>query len=123
MPDRTLVVSAGNVMARGFMLVPVDRRSEKGEVVNGLFAVARGVLRALAFKQPARAVAVIDANAPLPHWPPLLAEQLPKLAALCRVLGLPVVEAPDELHVAASYAHAARVAGDDVVVVGVDKRF
>jgi len=123
MPERTLVVSAGNTMARGFMLVPTDRRSEKGETVNGLFAVARGVLKALTFKLPARAVAVIDANAPLPHWPPLLVEQLPKLVPLCRALGLQVVEAPDELHVVASYAHAARAAGDDVVVVGVDKRF
>ena len=47
--DRTLIVSATNVMARGYYVVPVDRRSEHhGVAVNGLFALARGLLRALA---------------------------------------------------------------------------
>jgi DNA polymerase I len=123
MPERTLVVSAGNVMARGFFVVPTDRRSTTGEPVNGLYAVARGVLKAMTFKTPGRAVAIVDANAPLPHWPPLLVEQLPRLVPLLRALGLAVVEAPDELHLVASYARAARDAGDDVVVVGTDKRF
>ena len=58
MTDRTLVVSATNVLARGFLLVPTDRMSRGGAPVNGLFAVARAIRRVLAFKQPARAIAV-----------------------------------------------------------------
>lgn len=123
MPDRTLIASATNLLARGFYSVPVDRRSPAGAPVNGLFAVARGLLKAIAFKVPARAVAVIDSAAPPPGWPPVLAAQLPQLAGVLRALGLAVVEVPDELHVVASYARAALAAGDDVVVVGMDKRY
>jgi DNA polymerase-1 len=123
MPDRMLIVSATNTLARGYYVVPVDRKNADGLTVNGLFAMARGLLRAIAFKVPARAVAVIDTNAPFKHWPPTLAEQLPHVAALLRAFGIPVVEAPDELHLVASYAKAAIDAGDDVVVVGMDKRY
>ena len=123
MADRTLIVSATNTLVRGYHLVPVDRRSDKGATVNGLFAVTRGLLKAIAFKVPARAVAVIDTNAPFPGWPQTLTEQLPTLAPLMRAFGIPVVEAPDELHVVASYTQAALDAGDDVVVVGMDKRY
>ncbi|HEV7556536.1 MAG TPA: DNA polymerase, partial [Kofleriaceae bacterium] len=123
MPDRTLVVSATNLLARGFLVVPTDRVSEAGEPVNGLFAVTRGIAKAMTFKQPARAVAIVDTGAPRPGWPPILAQQVPRLVPLLRALGLPVVEVPDELDVAASYATAAVAAGDDVVVVGIDKRF
>ncbi len=122
MSDRTLVVSATNLLARGFQVVPTDRRARDGEPVNGLFAVARGIRRGVAFKTPARAVAVIDPTPP-PAWPEQLRAQLPRLAELVRTLGLHVVESADELHVVASYARAALEAGDDVVVVGVDKRF
>lgn len=122
MPDRTLIASATNVLARGFYVVPTDRRSERGEPVNALFAVARALLRAIAFKAPARAVALVDTRAPFDGWPQLLREQLPKLGPLLEALGLRVVQAPDELHLAASYARAAVEAGDDVVVVGTDKR-
>ncbi|MBZ0238856.1 MAG: hypothetical protein K8M05_41480, partial [Deltaproteobacteria bacterium] len=124
MTARTLVVSATNLLARGFMLVPTDRRSPDGDPVNGLFAVARGIRAALAMKAPARAVAVIDPSPPV-TWPDLLQAQLPRLAALVRTMGMHVVDAPagDELHLVASYARAALDAGDDVVVVGVDKRY
>src|SRR5688572_17931044 len=81
------------------------------------------MLKAIAFKIPARAVAVIDTNAPFKGWPPLLAEQVPMLAPLFKAFGIHVVEAPDELHLVASYAKAALDAGDDVVVVGMDKRY
>ncbi|MBX3155361.1 MAG: hypothetical protein KF773_05145 [Deltaproteobacteria bacterium] len=122
MPDRTLVASATNLMARGFLVVPTDRRSPAGEPTNGLFALARALHRVLAFKLPARAVAVIDAGAPA-GWPPLLAQQLPALAGLLEALNLRVVVAPDEVHAVASYARAALDAGDDVIVAGVDKRY
>lgn len=123
MADRTLVASATNLLARGFLGVPTDRRSRAGEPVNALFAVARALHRVVAFKTPARAVAVIEARAPESTWPPLLQAQLPRLADLLAAHGLHVVEAPDEHHVVASYARAALDAGDDVIVVGMDKRF
>lgn len=123
MSERTLVASATNLLARGFLVVPTDRKSRSGEPVNGLFAVARAIQRVMAFKRPARAVAVIDANAPAATWPAILAAQLPALPGLLRALGLHVVEAADEVHVVASYAQAALDRGDDAIIVGVDKRY
>ncbi len=122
MSDRTLVASATNLLARGFLVVPTDRRSRAGEPVNGLFAVARAIQRVMAFKTPARAVAVID---PMPDakWPEILKQQIPVLPRLLRALGLHVVEASDEVHVVASYAQAALDRGDDAIVVGIDKRY
>ena len=55
MADRTLVVSATRLLWRGFFVVPTDRTSRDGVAVNGLFAVARAIQRAVAFKLPARA--------------------------------------------------------------------
>ncbi|MFN0250985.1 MAG: DNA polymerase [Kofleriaceae bacterium] len=123
MPDRTLVASATNLLARGFLVIPTDRKSRAGEPVNGLFAVARALHRALGFKTPARAVAVIEANPPPRSWPPILTAQLGPLPELLRALGMHVVVAPDEVHVVASYVRAALEAGDDAMVVGVDKRY
>ncbi|HEY1559202.1 MAG TPA: DNA polymerase [Kofleriaceae bacterium] len=137
MADRTLIVSATNVLARGFLVVPTDRRAPGpessapgpessvpgGQPVNALFAVARGILAGIAFKTPARAVAIIEREPAVTAWPPILREQLPRLEELARTLGLHVVHADGEVHVVASYARAALDAGDDVVVVGVDKRF
>jgi hypothetical protein len=53
----------------------------------------------------------------------MLREQLPTLPELLRALGFHGVVAPGEPHVVASYAEAARLAGDDVVVIGIDKRY
>ncbi|MBA3395917.1 MAG: hypothetical protein H0T89_25015 [Deltaproteobacteria bacterium] len=89
MPDRTLIVSATNVLARGYYAVPTDRVSERGEPVNALFAVARGVVKAIAFKVPARAIAVIDAAPPSTTWPLQLQAQGPALRPLLEALGLP----------------------------------
>jgi DNA polymerase-1 len=122
MRDRSLVAAATNLLARGFQVVPLDRRSRDGAPVNGLLAVARAVQKVLALRQPARAVAVVDAAASTRGWPPLLGAQLGPLRALLGALGLEVVETPDELDLVASYAHAAASAGDDVLVLGVDKR-
>jgi 5'-3' exonuclease len=121
--ERTLIASATNLLARGFQVVPTDRKSKAGEPVNGLFAVARAIHRVLAFKKPARAVAVIDSKAKTRGWPELLVKQLDALPELCRTLGLHVVETDDELNVCASYAKAALDAGDDVIIAAVDKRY
>ena len=121
MPERTLVASATNLLARGFMVVPTDRKAPGGLVVNALFAVARGILRGLAFKLPARAVAVLGPADP--KWPAILADQRPLLAELCRTLGLAVVETDDEVRTVTAYTRDALAAGDDVVIVGIDKRY
>jgi DNA polymerase-1 len=123
MADRTLVASATNLLARGFLAVPTDRKSPGGAPVNALFAVARAIHRALSFRAPARAIAVVDSQPNDATWPPILKAQLEHLPELLRTLGLHVVEAPEEAHLVASYAGAALDAGDDVVIVGVDKRF
>ena len=123
MSDRTLVASATNLLARGFLVVPTDRQSRAGEPVNALFAVARAIHRVVAFKVPARAVAVIDTAPRDAAWPPLLKAQLPQLPGLLTALGVHVVEAPDEVNLVAAYAQAALAAGHDAIIVGVDKRY
>jgi DNA polymerase-1 len=121
--DRTLIVSATNVLARGYFAVPIDRRSPAGEPVNALFALTRALDKGVAFKVPARAVAVVESEPATEAWPEILRQQLPKLVPLLNALGLQTIEAAGELHVVASYARAALDAGDDVIVVGTDKRF
>ena len=120
--ERTLVIAATNLLSRGFLVVPTDRKSRAGAPVNGLYAVARAVLHVLGWKMPARAVAIVD---PLGRgeWPPQLVSQLEQLPTLLRALGLRVVETDQEPQIVASYTRAAVAAGDDVVIVGVDKRF
>ncbi|MCC6338119.1 MAG: hypothetical protein IT380_29510 [Myxococcales bacterium] len=122
MPERTLIVAATNTLARGHAVVPTDRLSAAGAPVNGLFAVAKALVNGLAFKQPSRAVAVVSARPPPDDWPRPLQAQVPELPALLRAFGFTVVETDDELPLCASYARAALDAGDDVVVVGADKR-
>lgn len=121
MTERTLIAAATNVLVRGYQLVPLERVSKQGEPANGLFAVARALTRVLAFKQPARAVAVINPEVKS-TWPEPLKRQHPQLSALCSALGFSVVESRDELHLCASYAQAALELGDDVLIAAVDKR-
>jgi len=123
MAERTLIASATNLLARGFLLVPTDRKGRGGEPVNGLFAVARAIQRVMTFKTPARAVAVVEAGDPPAAWPEILRAQRAPLPDLLRTLGLHVVEAEGEVHAVASYARAALERGDDAIVVGVDKRY
>lgn len=120
---RTLVASATNLLARGFLAVPVDRKSPDGAPVNALFFVARAMFRAIAFKTPARAIAVIDEAPNDAAWPPILKEQLGPLRPMLETLGFTVVVARDEEHLVASYTQAALDAGDDVVIAAVDKRY
>src|SRR5262245_55015395 len=97
--ERTLIVSATNVLARGYFAVPTDRKAPSGEPVNALFAVARALDKAIAFKLPARAVAVVEAQPAAEAWPEILRSQLPKLVPMFEALGLPIVQTPGELHV------------------------
>ena len=120
MSERTLIASATNLLARGFLVVPTDRRSPAGAPVNGLFAVARALQHVLAWKTPARAVAVVDVKSR--PWPELLVPQLKELPGLLAAMGFTVIEAEGEPHLVASYTRAAVEHGDDVVIAGMDKR-
>lgn len=122
MTGRALIAAASNLLARGFQVVPTDRHSKDGDPVNGLYAVARALHKTLAMKDPTRAIAIIDAAAHTRGYPELLTAQLSTLPTLCRALGFTVVEVDDELSTAASYARAASSEGDDVLLVGIDKR-
>src|SRR5262249_29578671 len=119
----TLVAAGTNLLARGFLVVPTDRKSKAGAPVNALFAVARAIRRAMAFKTPTRAVCVIESKPNDAAWPDILKAQLEPLSRLVGALGVHVVVAPDEAHLVASYASSAKDAGDDVIIVGVDKRY
>lgn len=121
--SRTLLVAATNVLARGYLVVPTDRLAPDGRPVNALFAVARAVIRAMASKVPARAIAVVEEHPDVASWPEALRAQLEALPGLLRALGFGVVRAAGEEHLVASYAQAARREGDDVVIAAVDKRF
>ncbi|MBK7861317.1 MAG: hypothetical protein IPJ65_22435 [Archangiaceae bacterium] len=121
MTDRTLIASATNLLARGFLVVPTDRKSPAGAPVNGLFAVARALAHVLAWKTPARAVAVVDLQGR--EWPELLKPQLPELAPLLRALGFTVALGNDEARLVAGYTRAAVERGDSVVIAGMDKRY
>src|SRR6266404_3222734 len=105
--DRTIVMSATNVLLSGYMVVPTDRRTPGGEPAGALFAVARAIVRVLQSKVPARAVAVIGNDLDTSKWPELLRAQLPELPRMLRGMGFHVVDAPGEQQVVASYAAAA----------------
>lgn len=104
-------------------MVAADRKSRDGAPANALFAVARSLHRAIAQKAPWRAIAIVEKVRAEAKWPPLLADQLEGLPAILRAAGCAVVEAEDEARTVARYAIEARDAGDDVLVVGVDKRY
>ncbi len=123
MAMRTLIASGTNLLARGFLVVATDRKAPDGSPVNALFAVARAIHRVLAHRPPTRAVAIVEPKPKGAQWPSILDQQLAALPELLRGLGFHVVEAPDEVHLVASYAAATLAAGDDVVVAGVDKRY
>src|SRR5213076_661094 len=109
------------LLARGFLVVPIDRRSPDGQPVNGLFAVARALVHVLQWKAPALAVAIVDRQRQ--KWHELLVPQLERLPALLEALGFTVIEGSPEGKLIAGYTRAAVEAGDDVVIAGMDKRY
>lgn len=119
---RTLLVHATSLFVRGFLGAPTDRRSDDGKPTNALFALTRALQRALAFKQPDRAVAILDAEPEVARWPALLRAQHESLGPLLAAHGMRVIATADAARVVASYAHASLDGGDDVVVVSSDKR-
>lgn len=116
MTARTLLVHATHLLARGF-IAAADSEAESG----ALQAVSGAVRRALAFKEPDHAVAVLDAEPP-PNMPPILEAQLAQLPRVLQAHGIACVEAGAAIDVVASYTRAALDAGSDVVIVGSDKR-
>ncbi len=114
MSGRALVVHATHLLFMGSQV--------SGDPGHALGAAVGALRRALAFKEPARAVAVLDDAPDLAAWP---APARPLHDLLPRVLeahGVPTVRAADAIQVVASYVQAALDDGLDVVVVGSDKR-
>ncbi|MCG8417442.1 MAG: DNA polymerase [Proteobacteria bacterium] len=122
MSGRALVAHATDLLAQGFLTEATDRTADGSEPTNALFAVTGALGRALAFKQPALAVAVVAAAPDMEAWPPLLQTQNQRLVELFEAHGLAVVRADDPAHIVASYTETALAAGYDVVVLGSDKR-
>ena len=60
MAPRTLVVHATHLLRRGFLVVSTDRHNDAGMPTNALYALTHALRRALAFKTPDYAVAVVE---------------------------------------------------------------
>ncbi len=121
MARRTLVVHAADVLARAHQSVTVGRQTADGRPTNALLGAIRTLRRALAFKEPAHAVAVLPAD---DGWAPPgdLAAQAARWPEVLEAHGLPVVRADHAAARVAGYVAAALAQGNDVVVVGSDKR-
>ncbi|MEZ4443712.1 MAG: DNA polymerase [Polyangiaceae bacterium] len=119
MSDRVVIALAHNILLRGFQFASPGREALDGTPTHALFGVVQALRRAIDFKTPARALAVLDAGLSPPS---ALAPQVPLLPALLEALGFRVIEDEQPEDLVASYARAALEAGDDVVVVASDKR-
>ncbi|NUP08920.1 MAG: hypothetical protein HOW73_22965 [Polyangiaceae bacterium] len=122
MARRTLVVLASHLLTRGYLVVETDRKNEANLPTNGLYALTGALVRALGFKTPDCAVAVLDGCLDASTLPPLLKPQVERLPSLLEAYGLHVVTSGRPADVVASYTRAALDDGQDVVVVGSDKR-
>jgi len=122
MPGRSVIVHTTDLLVRSFQAVPPDRTDPDGRPVNALFGVALGLRRAVERKQPDRAVAILDASAPVPDWPRPLRQQHDRVAELVEAHGFTVVAADDPVRAVAAAVEQAVGAGHEVVVVGADKR-
>ena len=123
MPDRVVIALGDNLLLRGFQTATPGRRALDGTPTHALFVLTRALLAALDMKEPARAVAVLDAAISAgDELPDGLGPQRALLAETFEAHGLKVVEAQAPEQVVASYTQAALDAGHDVVLVGSDKR-
>ena len=118
---RSLVVHATDVLARAFQSVSVERRASDGRPTNALFGAVRTIRRALSFRSPDRAIAVL-ATEPPEGWPPALTAQIDPWRNLLEAHGLALATVAHPEHTVADYVRAALAANGDVVVVGSDKR-
>jgi DNA polymerase-1 len=122
MPRRALIIHATDLLTRGFQTVSTDRATDAGEPVNAVYAVAGALDRALSFKRPDVAVAVIDAAVDPAKLPAKLRGQVARLAELISAHGFVAVESERAVDLVASYVRAALDDGCDVVIAGSDKR-
>lgn len=119
MPDRALVVCATNLLVGGF---------DAGSDPRGALGAATSALRrALAFRDPTVAVAIVAPDASLDDHPALAAHaalraQHDLLHRVFEAHGLRVVTHPRPIHLAASYVDGALADGFDAMVVATDKR-
>ena len=113
-PDRALVVCATNLLLGGF--------EASSDPAAALGAATGALRRALAFRDPAVAVALVDADPAFGDLPASVRDQHDRLPGLLETHGFTVVPADDPVPLAASYVHAAREAGFDAMVVATDKR-
>ncbi len=114
MADRALVVHATHLLFTGSQV--------SGDPAGALAAAVGALRRAIAFKEPARAVAVFEADPATKGWPPSLPAQHELFPEVLAGHGVRSVKAAASIQVVASYVQAARDDGLDVVVVGSDKR-
>ena len=115
MPDRVLVVLATNLLLGGF--------EASSDPEAALLAATKAVLRALAFREPTLAIALIDAEPDFGAYPPSVRSQHGTLQRLLAEHGLGTLVVDDPIQIAASYVQAATDAGHDAMVVATDKRF
>ena len=99
-----------------------DRSSVHGNPTNALFGLVRALRRAIEFREPNVAVAVVDAHAST-AWPAALASQAKRMPTILETLGFHIIVSETPANAVAGYTHAALEEGFDVVVVGSDKRF
>ncbi|MFO0556002.1 MAG: DNA polymerase [Polyangiaceae bacterium] len=124
MPPRMLIVDASHLLRRGFLVVPTDRKSPTKQPTNALYAVAGALSRALSFKRPDAAVAILDRAAEAKLLSnALLPSQIAALPALLAAHGLTVLEASESAALVAAYTRGALDAGYDVLIAASDKRF
>ena len=114
MADRALVVAATNLLVGGF-----EASSDPGAA---LAAATGAVLRALAFREPTVAVAIIEDEPDRADWPASLRAQHAALPQVLAEHGFGTIIADDPIHLCASYVQAALDAGMDAMVVATDKR-
>ncbi len=120
MGERALIVHGSSLLDRAYDTASPGRTGADGAPTHALYVMARALETAVGFKAPAFAVAVLD-DAPRARDAPAAAQH-EALAALLEGLGVSCVRAADAADVVAAYADAWLARGDDVVVVGSDKR-
>lgn len=114
MSERALLVHATHLLQTGAAVA-----SDPAGALSGVIGAVR---RALAFKDPEVAVALLDEAPDWGELPAVVQEQHTLLAEVLRAHGFAILTAPEPIHLVAAYTAAALESGRDVIVVGSDKR-